>query len=58
MDNFTYSRRIKAEVANGIGEFLNCMEILVKLSIISNVGTLFFTSNTMFKMFTTGWEGV
>lgn len=58
MNNFTYSRRIKAEVSNGIGEFLNCMEILVKLSIISNVGTLFFTSNTMYLLFTVGWEGI
>jgi len=51
INNFTYERRFKAEISNGIGEFMNCLEILVKFSIISNMGTLFFTSRTMIRMF-------
>ena len=30
---------------------MNCLEILVKFSIISNMGTLFFTSRTMIRLF-------
>jgi len=37
---------------------MNCLEIIVKFGIISNVGTLFFTSNTIFKLFTTGWYDI
>lgn len=51
INNFSYERRFKAEISNGIGEFMNCLEILVKLAIISNMGTLFFTSRTMIKLF-------
>ena len=51
IDNFSYERRFKAEISNGIGEFMNCLEILVKFSIISNMGTLFFTSRTMIRLF-------
>lgn len=58
INNFTYERRIKAEVSNGIGAFMNCLEIIVKFGIISNIGTLFFTSNTIFELFTTGWYDI
>ena len=37
---------------------MNCLEIIVKFGIISNVGTLFFTSNTIFQLFTTGWYDI
>ena len=58
VDNFAYERRIKAEVSNGIGAFMNCLEIIVRFGIISNIGTLFFTSKTIFDLFTTGWYDV
>ena len=37
---------------------MNCLEIIVKFGIISNIGTLFFTSNTIFEVFTTGWYDI
>jgi len=37
---------------------MNCLEIIVKFGIISNIGTLFFTSNTIFEIFTTGWYDI
>ena len=51
MNNFTYIRRFKAEVSNGIGNFMDCFEILTKLSIITNCGTIFYTSRRFRKIF-------
>ena len=39
-----YTRRFKAEVGNGIGSFMDCLEILTKISIMSNCAMLFWTS--------------
>jgi len=35
---------------------MNCLEIIVRFGIISNIGTLFFTSQTIFALFTEGWK--
>ena len=51
MRNLSYVRRFKAEVSNGIGSFMHCFEILTKLSIITNCGTIFFTSRRFRKLF-------
>ena len=56
MNNFTYIRRFKAEVSNGIGHFMDCFEILTKLSIITNCGTIFFTSRRFRKIFVKSHE--
>ena len=50
MRNFSYSRRFKAEVSNGIGSFANCLEILTKLSVITNSLILFFTSHAFQRL--------
>lgn len=47
----SYSRRFRAEVSNGIGFFSNCIEILTKLSVMTNVLIIFFTSDTFKMMF-------
>lgn len=44
INNFKYTRRFKAEVGNGIGSFMDCLEILTQLSVISNCALLFWTS--------------
>lgn len=48
INNFNYSRRYKAEVSAGIGYFANCIDILTKLSVMTNCLIIFFTS-TKFK---------
>ena len=50
MRNFSYSRRFKAEVSNGIGSFTNCLELLTKLSVITNSLILFFTSHAFQRL--------
>jgi hypothetical protein len=42
--NFKFSRRFKAEVGNGIGTFMDCLEILTRLSVMFNCALLFWTS--------------
>ena len=44
INNMKYTRRFKAEVGNGIGSFMDCIEILTKISIMSNCALLFWTS--------------
>ena len=44
INNFRYSRRFKAEVGNGIGTYMECIEILTRLSVMSNCALLFWTS--------------
>lgn len=43
--NMIYQRRFKAETANGIGPWLEIINIITKLAVIINMGTLFFTSD-------------
>ena len=45
-------RRSKPEVANGIGNWLTCLDILGKVAIITNCAQLIFTSLTMQYHFT------
>lgn len=51
INNFKYTRRFKAEVGNGIGSFMECIEILVQLSVMSNCALLFFTSKYFHLLF-------
>jgi hypothetical protein len=46
-----YTRRFKAEVGNGIGSFMDCLEILTKISIMSNCAMLFWTSKYFKALF-------
>lgn len=46
-----YQRRFKAEIANGIGPWLDILIIIAKIAIIINMGCLFFTSNVSRIMF-------
>jgi hypothetical protein len=54
VNNFSYARRFKAEVSNGIGSFVSCLEILTKLSVMTNCMTIFFTSSTFQKIYVEG----
>jgi len=54
IDNFRYTRRYRAEVSSGIGNFMNCLDILTKLSVITNCLIIFFTSTTFREIFTRG----
>jgi hypothetical protein len=49
--NMKYTRRFKAEVGNGIGSFMDCLEILTKISIMSNCAMLFWTSKYFRALF-------
>lgn len=49
--NMKYTRRFKAEVGNGIGSFMDCLEILVKISVMSNCAMLFWTSKYFKALF-------
>lgn len=49
--NMKYTRRFKAEVGNGIGSFMDCLEILTRLSIMSNCAMLFWTSKYFKALF-------
>ena len=50
-NNLQYQRRFKAEVSNGIGTFLNCLQIMTQLSVMINSGIIYFTSRTIKKWF-------
>jgi len=45
-------RRSKPEVANGIGNWLTCLDVMGKVAIITNCAQLIFTSLTMQYHFT------
>jgi len=49
--NLEYSRRFRAEVGNGIGAYIDCIDILVKTSIWTNLGCVYFTSKIYRKLF-------
>lgn len=51
MSNLTYQRRFKADVSNGIGNWMGCLENLSQLSIIVNCMMIYFTSTTYKEMF-------
>lgn len=57
INNFKYTRRFKAEVGNGIGTFMDCIEILTQLSVISNCALLFWTSKYFHLLFVSAAEG-
>tara|TARA_B110000285_G_C14992455_1_gene547038 strand:+ start:623 stop:937 length:315 start_codon:yes stop_codon:yes gene_type:complete len=57
INNFKYTRRFKAEVGNGIGTFMDCIEILTQLSVISNCALLFWTSKYFHLLFVSSGEG-
>jgi len=42
--NLVYQKRFKAEISNGIGTFMNCLQIQCQLAIMVNAGVCFFTS--------------
>lgn len=49
--NMIYSRRFKAEIANGIGPWLEILSVISKIAVIVNMGCLFFTSSVAKAMF-------
>jgi hypothetical protein len=51
INNFKYTRRFKAEVGNGIGTFMDCLDILTKISVMSNCALLFWTSKYFHALF-------
>ena len=46
-----YFRRFKAEVSDGIGSWMNCLETLAQISIFLNCATLYFTSKVYVQIF-------
>jgi hypothetical protein len=42
--NLKYFRRFKAEVSNGIGSWMTCLDQLSQISVYLNCMTLYFTS--------------
>ena len=46
-----YKRRSKAEIANGIGSWLDILSVITKIAVIVNMGTLFFTSSKLQTLF-------
>ena len=48
-----YTRRSMAKVSNGIGTWMQCIETLTQLSVITNAATCFFTSEIYLKIFVT-----
>lgn len=51
VNNMGRIRRFKAEVSDGIGNWLQCIQILSQLSIIVNCAVVYFTSHYYKKMF-------
>lgn len=68
VSNLKYSRRFEAEVSNGIGSWMICLQTLAQISIFMNCYTVFFTSKIYHKIFvegdeetktiTVGWDAV
>jgi hypothetical protein len=46
-----YYRRFKAEVSNGIGSWMTCLDQLAQISIYLNLATLYFTSKVYIQIF-------
>jgi hypothetical protein len=46
ISNLEYIRRFKAEISNGIGNFMQCLQIICQLAIMVNAGIIYFTSRT------------
>ena len=51
VNNMGRIRRFKAEVSDGIGNWLSCIQILSQFSIIINCAVVYFTSHYYRKMF-------
>lgn len=49
--NLKYQRRFKAEVSNGIGNWLRCLEDLTHVSIVINCAMIYFTSHAYKDIF-------
>ena len=52
--NLKYVRRFGAEVSNGIGSWMTCLQTLSQISIYLNCATVFFTSQVYYKLFVEG----
>lgn len=52
--NLKYMRRFGAEVSNGIGSWMTCLQTLSQISIYLNCATVFFTSKVYYKIFVEG----
>lgn len=51
INNLKYMRRFDAEVSNGIGSWMVCLETLAQISIMFNCALVFFTSKVYYKIF-------
>jgi hypothetical protein len=51
MKNLVYFRRFKAEVSDGIGSWMTCLDTLSQVSIFLNCATLYFTSKVYILIF-------
>ena len=60
INNLGYSRRFKAEVSNGIGNWLTCLQILTQFSIFTSCACIYFTSRTFRNLLVHGeaYEGI
>jgi hypothetical protein len=56
--NLQYMRRFHAEVSNGIGSWLLCLQTLSQISIYLNCATVYFTSKVYYKLFVQGDDEV
>ena len=56
--NLKYLRRFEAEVSNGIGSWMLCLQTLSQLSIFMNCFTVYFTSKVYYKLFVEGDEEI
>lgn len=56
MRNLQYQRRFKADFANGIGNWLTCLDNMTQGGIIIVCASVYFTSGIYKKMFTTSQE--
>ena len=54
VNNMGRIRRFKAEVSDGIGNWMQCIQVLSQLSIIVNCAVVYFTSHYYKKMFVRG----
>jgi hypothetical protein len=51
-------RRFNAEVSNGIGSWMTCLQTLSQISIYLNCATVYFTSKVYYKLFVQGDEEI
>ena len=51
ISNLQFGRRFRAEVGNGIGAYMDTLDILCKFSIWTNLGCVYFTSRVYRQLF-------